>query len=300
MNEIFSQTPVSIIICTYNRADSLADTLRSFEGQNIDLSKKVEILVVDNNSTDHTKDVVTGFTSSLPVRYLKETAQGQSFARNRGVAEANGDTILFTDDDVRLDDGWVSAYLDAMGAHPAADFFGGRIVPDWQYHPRPKWLKDEGMALLSGILLAFDNGETTRPYRDGDEGPVGASFGFRRRLFDDLGPFRTDLGPIGTSGGRGDDTEFLDRARARRAQGIYVGEALCWHRVHPNRLTLSGLYRHGVAKGKAHQALTGDPKKGSMVKAADFAVRGTYQLIKGRGDRFRQSVVNIGMEIGKK
>ncbi len=290
----------SIVICTYNRSKSLARTLDTLAAQSGTDWEGIEVIVVDNNSTDDTKEIVESFAATLPVGYVRESRQGLAFARNRGVAEARSDFVLFTDDDVRLDDKWLGAYLKAASDHPDAGFFGGRIVPDWQNTPKPRWLRDERMALLRGILVAFDFGEETRAYREGDEGPVGASFGVRRRLFDEIGRFRTDLGVIGTSRGRGEDTEFLSRARVRGAQGVYVGEALCWHRVDPKRLILLGLFRHGLAKGKSHETLTGDPTKGSTVRAVNYLIRGLYQLMIGRGDRFRQCIINVGMEFGRK
>ena len=160
---------------------------------------------------------------------------------------------MFTDDDVLLDRGWLAAYLWAIEAFQRAGFFGGRILPDWTDHPRPSWLKDEQMPLLSGVLGCHDLCENSRFYGAEDDSPFGASFAVRRALFAEFGAFRTDLGVKGRSRGRGEDTEFLNRARTRGEPGVYVGEALCRHRVEPERLKISSLYRDGVEGGIAHK-----------------------------------------------
>ncbi len=288
----------SIIICTFNRAESLSCTLRTLVEQTRTDLDDLEILVVDNNSNDNTGAVVQGYTERLPIRYCCETTQGLSYARNRGVSESRGDTLIFTDDDVLLDRGWLAAYLRAIEAFPQAGFFGGRILPDWTDHPRPSWLKDEQMPLLSGVLVCHDLGENSRLYVAEDDTPFGASFAVRRALFAELGAFRTDLGVKGHSRGRGEDTEFLNRARTRGEPGVYVGEALCRHRVEPERLKLSSFFRYGVESGIAHKKITNSDARGSLFRAAFFVARGLRQLALGRGDRFRQCIINAGIQSG--
>ena len=98
--------------------------------------------------------------------------------------------------------------------------------------------------------------------------------------------------------GRGEETEFLMRARDVKTQGVYVGEALCFHAHDPKRLSLTGLYRHGISCGRSHGALVTRPHRGSYRAAAWFVLRGLYQVMKGRGDRFRQCIINAGIEVG--
>ena len=290
---------LSVIICTFNRANSLSRTLRSLAAQHGTDFEGVEVLIVDNSSNDHTKQVVDSFESSLPIRYVHEEKQGLAFARNTGVLEALGETLLFTDDDIRFHSRWLVAYRAAIRTFQNASFFGGRVVPEWHNSTKPPWLYDEQMSLLRGVVGAFDFGESTRPYAESDEGPVGASFAVRRSMFDTTGLFNTDLGVVGRSRGRGEETEFIKRMRENGAIGIYVGEALCWHAVQSEHLTLPSLFRHGIAKGRAHRDITGEPRKGSIRRALNLLLRGTYQLLKGRGDRFRQCIIQIGMELGR-
>ena len=156
---------VSVCICTYNRSQSLQRTLNSFASQ-IDINLgPVEVLIVDNNCTDDTPKVVEAFRERLPIRRVTESRQGLAHARNRAVADFRGDVLLFTDDDVRLGPGWLAAYQDAIRRFPDADYFGGRILPDWG-QAKPRWIGDEPLPLIDGVLVWFDHGAETRLVRD--------------------------------------------------------------------------------------------------------------------------------------
>lgn len=295
VNDMFPS--LAVCICTYNRHQSLQRTLGSLAAQsNVDWNS-VEVVIIDNNCTDCTASVVDAFGKKLPIRRAVEGRQGLSHARNRALAEVQTELVLFTDDDVRLGPSWLAAYADATRRFPNADYFGGRILPDWD-QAKPRWIGDEPLPLIDGALVWFDHGAETRMFAATEPPPFGASFAIRRQLSDKIGLFRTDLGPGGTGRGFGDDTEFLMRARAAGAQGVYVGEAVCFHAYDPRRITLPGLYRYGVACGRAHNAIADQPHRGSYDAAALFVARGIFQMLKGRGDRFRQCIVNAGIEIG--
>src|SRR5215469_9968745 len=286
---------ISVCICTYNRSKGLRRTLESLARQNnINLG---EVLIVDNNCTDDTADVVESFRETLPIRRITESRQGLSHARNRAVADFRGDVLLFTDDDVRLGTSWLAAYQDAIRRFPDADYFGGRILPDWG-QAKPRWIGDEPLPMIDGALVWFDHGAETRLAWTTEPPPFGASFAIRRRLSEKIGLFRVDLGAGGMALGRGEETEFLVRARNAGAQGVYVGEALCFHAYDPRRLTLTALYRYGVSQGRSHNAIADRPHRGSYGAAARFVAKGVFQMIKGRGDRFRQCIINAGIETG--
>ena len=158
--------------------------------------------------------------------------------------------------------------------------------------------RGECLALLDGVLVWYDHGTETRPYSCGEEPPFGASFAVRRSLLEAMPGFRSDLGCRGSSRGRGEETEFLQRCIAAGVPGVYVGRALCWHKVDDRRLTLPALYRYGIESGRAHKAIAGSAASGSVVRVPLHIARGLAQLLKGRGDRFRQCVINAGIEVG--
>jgi len=287
---------ISLCVCTYNRSQSLSETLSSVRRLR-DLEMLTELLIIDNNSTDGTATVVDNFASDLPIRRVVESSQGLSHARNRAIAEFKGEILLFTDDDVLLHVDWLSAYAEATSKFPRAGFFGGRILPNWHNRP-PDWLRGERLALLNGVLVWYDHGTEIRPYACDEEPPYGASFAVRRSLLEAMSGFRTDLGCRGTLPGRGEETEFLRRCIAAEALGVYVGSALCWHKVDERRLTLLALYQYGIESGRAHKVIAGSAEPGSVVRVPLHIARGLIQLFKGRSDRFRQCVINAGIEVG--
>src|SRR3982751_1264213 len=129
----------SVVVCTYNRCQSLQRTLGAIAQQNVPTGVDWELLVVDNNSGDGTKQVVEAFCTQFPrARYCFERNQGLSHARNAGIRAARGNVILFTDDDVapeavrlrRINDGMAATHCDACG---------GYIAPVWETPP-PRWL----------------------------------------------------------------------------------------------------------------------------------------------------------------
>jgi glycosyltransferase involved in cell wall biosynthesis len=289
---------LSVCICTYNRGESLRRTLDSLVSQKGIESESIEILIVDNNCTDITPKVLEGFRRSLPIRCVTEIEQGVANARNRAAAAFRGDVLLFADDDVRLERGWLAAYQDAIRRFPNAEYFGGRILPDWGRGGKPPWIGDEPLPLIDGVLVWFDHGLETRPLLATEALPFSASLAVKRSLFEKIGSFRVDLGTGGTALGPGEETEYLMRARDAGALGVYVGEALCFHNYDPRRLTVSALYQYGMLKGKSHNAISARKRCGSYWNAAWFMLRGLYQLVKGRGDRFRQCIINVGIEVG--
>jgi glycosyltransferase involved in cell wall biosynthesis len=288
---------MSICICTFNRSKSLRRTLDSLAYQRDIKAGSFEVIVVDNNCSDDTRELVDDFRNRLPIRRVTESRQGLAYARNKAVLEFQGDVLLFTDDDVRLAENWLAAYQNAICRFSEADYFGGRILPDWGTK-KPHWIRDKPLPLIAGVLVWFDCGTDSRLILTDEQLPWGASFAIKRGLFDKIGMFRVDLG-IGAMGlGRDEETEFLRRARGAGAQGVYVGEALCFHAYDPSRLTVSALYRHGISRGRSHNVITARSHRGSYPAAAWFVLRGLYQAIRGHGDRFRQCMINAGIEVG--
>lgn len=286
---------LSVAVCTFNRAESLRRVLESFARAVPPESAGWELIVVDNNSEDHTREVAAAFSESLPLRYVFEQEQGLSAARNCAIREFRGDVLLFTDDDVTVDPNWLVYFDRAVAAFPDAAYFGGRVLPFWP-HGRPHWLHDESLALLSGLLVRFHLGEVTRPFQLEDPTPYGASFALRRCTITRVGSFNLALGVKAQVPGRGEESEYLCRVLAAGLSGVYVGEAIVHHWTDPARLSLRYLYRYGVQTGVALR-LGGAREGGSLATAALFAMRSLLQLLKGRGDRARQCVINVGVQM---
>src|SRR5438067_2171623 len=120
----------TVLVCTYNRARLLRETLASMQAMGVPVNCRVEILVVDNNSTDNTPEVVAESTrnGAIPVRYVRETQQGKSFALNRGLANASGEILALTDDDVLPATDWLERIVDNFRTR-AVTFVFGKVVP---------------------------------------------------------------------------------------------------------------------------------------------------------------------------
>jgi len=288
---------ITVCICTYNRAASLREALASLEHAAASFDAGWALLVIDNNSSDETREVCADAAQRLPLRYVFEPEQGLSSARNRALREVGGGLLIFTDDDVLFDSGWLCAYAAAFKQWPGAAYFGGRILPRWPGR-RPHWLRDESLPLISGLLVRYALGERDRPYRSDEPTPFGASFALNRDLKLVSGEFRCDLGVNGGIPGRGEETDYLERIIQAGGVGIYVGSALALHVQDASRFRWRYLYRYGLQKGVAARRADPKARSGRLATELLFAVRGLLQLLRGRGDRCRQCVILMGVERG--
>jgi glycosyltransferase involved in cell wall biosynthesis len=132
---------VTVAICTFNRAESLRRTLDSLAVMRVARDLAWELIVVNNNSTDHTDAVIAEYRHRLPMRREFEPRPGLSNARNRAIAAARGEYIVWTDDDVVAGAGWLAAYAEAFRRWPDAVVFGGRIKPRYE-PPVARWVAE--------------------------------------------------------------------------------------------------------------------------------------------------------------
>ena len=223
---------ITVILCTYNRCQILANALSSVARSRVPESVAWEVLVVDNNSHDRTRDVVADFCRRYPgrFRYLFESHPGKSYALNSGIAEARGDIIAFMDDDVTVDPMWLQKLAAPLLKGKWAGC-GGRIVPVWNCTP-PPWLPDTGQRALAPLAV-FDLGLEAGPLA---EAPFGTNMAFRKAVLAKYEGFRTDLGPRPGNEIRSEDTELGKRLLAAGEQLWYEPSAIVHHAVQQNRL----------------------------------------------------------------
>jgi glucosyl-dolichyl phosphate glucuronosyltransferase len=289
---------ISVCICTYNRSAYLLKGLAGLAKMIIPKGIRWELLVVDNNSSDDTEKIINEFRMKLPIIYVFEKNQGLSHARNRAIKECKGEVLFYLDDDAVVHPDWLTSMFRAILNFPEAGYFGGRSLPKWD-KGRPSWLRDLDMPLIAGVIGFYDLGENTKIYAQSEPLPVGLNFGLRRCLFEDLEPFRIDLGVVGIIPGRGEESEYLERAVVKSYKGVYVGDALCYHHVSSKKMTLKYMYRLGIQKGIAAQRVDVNiANNGSIKEELLYGIKGLFQLLKGRGDRFRQCIINMGIQRG--
>jgi glucosyl-dolichyl phosphate glucuronosyltransferase len=238
---------ITVIVCTYNRCESLRKTLSSL-GQLSAADGSWELVVVDNNSDDDTAEVVRRFaeTSSFPTRYFFEIKQGLSYARNAGIRAARGEIIAFTDDDVEVDPHWLSELQRTFDQFECIGV-GGRIVAVWTCG-KPSWLATDGPhSFRSGTVISFDQGTKPCELRIP---PVGANMAFKKVAFERYGLFRTDLGKRGNDPMIGEETEFCARLARARERLVYAPNAIVHHPVAKVRLTKTHFQSHYFHYGR--------------------------------------------------
>lgn len=241
----------SVIVCTYNRCASLAETLQALAAQDFDTARW-ELLVVDNNSRDETRGCVENFREQHPqldCRYLFQPAQGLSHARNMGIAAARGELLVFTDDDVLPESDWLTRAC-ALMDNSTCTAFGGYVAPIWEHQP-PAWLTERFHGF---IAIRMD---TRGPFELGehDELPFGANMGFRREVFEQLGMFDTALGRKGNVLAGGEEWDLFRRIQASGGRIIYAPDIRVHHKVEAFRLR-KAYFRRWRFQGSRNEALS--------------------------------------------
>jgi glycosyltransferase involved in cell wall biosynthesis len=241
----------SLIIATCNRAADLRDTLASLAGLRPD--GPWEVIVVDNNSSDGTRRVVEAAAPDFPapLRYLFEREQGRSPALNAGIRLAQGDILVTTDDDVRVEADWLNRAAEGL-ARLGCDYVGGRVLPIWG-GPRPAWLPDRGGKHWAVIAL-LDYGP--EPIEFGMRVPLGVNMAFRRGAFDRAGLLDPQTGrKAGTLLGQ-EVREWCIRARAAGLRGFYVPEMVVRHIIPASRLNKKyfrrWFYWRGISRARLY------------------------------------------------
>jgi glucosyl-dolichyl phosphate glucuronosyltransferase len=226
----------SVVIASYNRAALLVDTLRSLDAQHVPPTMRWEVIVIDNNSRDATRNVVEQFrkTATVNVRYEFEPRQGQSFARNLGIDVATGGVILFTDDDIIPESNWVRSMFTTITA-AGCDGAGGRVLPRWEAEV-PDWLAGRrDLQAWLALVDAEQPGMLEYPLVDANR-IVGASMGFRRELFEEFGRFPTTLGHRGARMYGGEEVVFINQVLFKGRRIRYEPAIVAYHRIRADRL----------------------------------------------------------------
>lgn len=247
----------TVLIATYNRAGLLDETLAYLSRMRVSPQLRWDVIVIDNNSTDGTRGVVARRVADFPVRlrYLFEERQGRSSALNTGIREAEGAVLVFTDDDVRVVDGWLdAATAPLLSADKTFAYTGGPVRPIWGAPP-PAWL-DLERGDLWGTIAIQNHGAEPFVYEERRKVPLGANMAVRRDVFDVIGGFRADLGRTGGRLVLGQEVpELLMRARDAGLRGQYVPEMQVHHHIPARRLTPGYFRKWWFGKGVSRAAL---------------------------------------------
>ncbi|EDY20285.1 glycosyl transferase family 2 [Chthoniobacter flavus Ellin428] len=221
---------ISIILCTYNRAESLRRALKSLAQCTPPPGVELELVVVDNNSSDHTPEVCRETPMPFPSRYLLEKIQGKSFALNLALEKTDAPFLLFTDDDMEYDERWLVAHWEAGQRLTEYGFFGGAIPPRFESAP-PAWFAAHASGALAPVIGYLNLGEKERVL---EHALGGANMAIRRSAMEGL-QFDTDLGRQGSGTVGGEENDLINRLRRRGAQGCYLPQAITYHCIPARR-----------------------------------------------------------------
>ncbi|MDP3879960.1 MAG: glycosyltransferase family 2 protein [Dehalococcoidales bacterium] len=241
-------TLLSVIICTYNRAALLAKCLDSLIEQKLD-SYSFEVVVVDNNSSDNTGELITRYKTMLPnIRYVFEGNQGLSYARNRGCAEAVAKYLVYLDDDAIAPPHYLMSVTRIIEDH-SPDIMGGPVYP-YYTSKKPRWFKDEYEIREYETQSGFSRTCSIS----------GGNYIIKKRILESLGLFDVNLGMRGNSIGIGEERKVLETYRATTpedAQKVYYAlECYVKHHVPAYKMKISYIMKRCYASGRSSQKIS--------------------------------------------
>lgn len=253
-----ARNTLTIVLSTCDRASSLAKTLEQLALQQVSVDWRV--VAVDNGSGDRTPEILARYAQDprLTLEALSEPVAGKPRALNRALERIDDGLVVFIDDDVSLGPRWLQGYVDAVARWPDRAIFGGPIIPVFPADA-PDWVQDQRYVRQSPMFAYYapreDEGLTTGV-------PLGPNMAIRRRA---IGDHRFDerLGPGGTHGLMGDETEFEYRlARLGYWPYVYVPAARAEHRVRQEQLTVKAVWARAYLWGRSMALTHGRSSRG--------------------------------------
>lgn len=237
---------VSVVVCTFNRAEALEEALESLACQSVE-RMKYEILVVDNGSTDDTQERIEAFRKKHPdltVVSVYEPVHGLAYARNRGFKEARGRYVAYIDDDARAHRDWVGCAIDLFRrVRPTPMCVGGKVLPIYQ-NPRPPWFKDDYETRTFGPVSRFlSKGEDFS----------GSNMIWRKEVLEEFGGFDVRLGVRGDYLLLGEETALFEKLweSTERACFYYSPELVVYHVVPAWKMKVSYQWKRAFSWGKS-------------------------------------------------
>ena len=259
---------LSIIICSYNRADYIGQALTSLYEQSAGMNN-FEAIIVDNNSTDGTTDVYAKWRLVYPngqFTYATETKQGASFARNKGAELAKGNWLCFMDDDAVATPNFVENILAHIKQHPSIVGFGGRIIP--KYIPaEPKWMS----YYVSSLVGNFDYAPIAKAFEKGKY-PLESNMIVSKEIFETIAGFNNALpGVVGTLRIGGEGKELFYKILSLGHTIYYDPSIVVYHVVEVKKLTAEYLYRVASGIGRGERTRTKNiSQKAYFQKIAEY------------------------------
>ncbi len=236
---------ISVVVCTWNNCERLRSTLEAFAKCPATDGFTWELLVVANNCSDRTAEVADGFARQLPLIYVEEPIQGLSHARNRGLATARGELIVFADDDIEPCADWLALYWAAYRENrPGAHLFGGPIVSKYEGDPPPPEMASHAPASVVGYDLDQPRGATQEYF-------LSANWACPAEALRQVGGFDTRLGISGDAAVTisGEETDLQRRLRDTGLTPFYIPDACVRHWVPREKCALAHIAGRSEGNG---------------------------------------------------
>ena len=254
---------ISIVICTYNRADYIQEAMESLYNQT--LSKTAfEVIIVNNNSSDNTEEVCTNFIAihlDAQFYFLNEQQQGASFARNTGAKFSKSPLLCFMDDDAVAEKKYLERINHFFESNPNTSGLGGRIIP--RYIPaEPKWMS----YFVSSLVGNFDYAKTITEFSP-NKYPLESNMIIRKEDFISVNGFNTALpGVMGDFRIGGEGKEFFLKLKALGKTIYYDPSIIVEHIVETKKLTNEYLYRVASGIGRGERVRTKEISNTTFIK----------------------------------
>jgi len=291
---------LSLILAIHNGAGTLPRTLTALT-RLVQPSEALEIIAVDNASTDQTVELLESYMGRLPMTIVHEPRQGKSFALNKGIEHARGDFIIFTDDDIIPEVNWLTAYMDVAKRYPGIGVFAGQVRHEWEAPP-PHWLKHLANIGKSYGGTPMDLGEQTVPAGTvkGCNLMVRCSTMAKTRFSETSGVNFCGKGP---SPG-GEDTLFAKEMAALGNSILFVPDACVRHIVRAREVGIRPVFSRYMRIGgtlpivsKEGIEFFGYPAFGVRL-AFSQAVKCLSWLVRGRSDEAAIYMVHLAKTLG--
>ncbi len=240
---------ISVGICTWNRARLLDQTLEHMRQLNIPQGCDWEVVVVNNNCTDETDDVLKKHQRTLPLRRVFEAQPGKAHAMNAALEAIEGDWILWTDDDVLVDREWITGHLRAVREFPGVSLLGSIIEPEFEVEP-PAWLRKSFDQIEGAYAIRRLGDEPIRlSQNDVRTLPYGANFAVRTDV-QKAHKFDVTLGRAGSNMVSGEETALEIELLESGHIGYWHPYSKIRHFIPKERLTKNYLRRYFYGIGQ--------------------------------------------------
>lgn len=269
---------ISAIICTHNRDSYLGAAIDSLLNQ--DFPGEFEVIVIDNASTDRTREVVEARLPHPRLRYLHEPVVGLSVARNTGARIAQGPILAYLDDDAVASRSWLQVLYAAYQTNDKLAIAGGKVDLLWAAGMSPPpWLS----TTLAGNLGLYDLGSQMVYIDRPGLTPRGLNYSIRQQFLEQVGGFDLNLGRVGKNLLSNEELRMTELALEMGWQVAYLPDALVGHNVAPERVQPSWFLSRGWWQGISEcyrEQLAGQAGLGQMGRGAERLLRGLYRAVK--------------------